>query len=363
MKKICIIVIGVTHHNTMGLVRCLGMAGINVNHLILTDGLKSSYIAYSKYVKNTHFCSDDKTLLDIILSCHDKDDKLYFVIPCTDSAASLLDNNYDLLSSRFVFFNAGCTGKITQFMNKKTQVDCAYKVGLKVPYSYEHKEHEQIPIFPCLIKYKQSISGGKHLEVCKNQQELTLALKKFGNANSILIQEFIQKKFEIVILGLSVNGDVYIPGYIMKHRDFDGGTNYSSVYPVNDSMNDLLEKCKLFVKNTSYEGLFGIEFINNGKDYYFIEINLRNDATTYALAVAGANLPQLYIQSKAGHSHPDHKLFKIRPINAIVEFNDFKHRKEYGVSIRKWIIEFLGSNCKYYFNWKDPKPFFIAPFK
>lgn len=373
MEKACIIVIGITHHNTIGLVRCIGMAGYMVDHLILTEQNNKSFVARSKYVKQTYYCPDEKLILDTLLALHDNDRKMYLVIPCTDTAVSLLDINYELLKKQFVFFNAGTHGAVSHFMNKKIQADYAYKAGLNVPYSIEYNgrkqdlSFQQIEndkcTFPCILKYTQSINGGKRIKVCNNKQELTKALDYFGNDNSVLIQKFIQKKFEIVLLGLSINGNVYIPGYILKHREFNGGTNYSTVLPVDDNLACLIEKCKMFVHSISYEGLFGIEFINNGQDYFFVEINLRTDATTYALAVAGANLPQLYIKSKVDHTQPDNKVFKVRTITSMVEFNDFKHRKEYGISIWKWLREFWKTDCKYYFSLKDPKPFFLAPFK
>ena len=148
----------------------------------------------------------------------------------------------------------------------------------------------------------------------------------------------------------------------MKHRDFNGGTLYSTVKSINSLDSRLVDKCKAMVNAMRYEGLFGIEFIYCNGLYYFIEINLRNDATTYALAVAGVNLPQLYIKAKVdGLELP--KAYDVKELQSIVEFNDFKHRSHFGISTIQWLKQYFSAKCKYYFCWKDPMPFFYAPLK
>ena len=116
------------------------------------------------------------------------------------------------------------------------------------------------------------------------------------------------------------------------------------------------------INEMKYEGLFGIELIVSKGDYYFIEINLRNDATTYALTVAGVNLPAIYVNSFESDSIEMEKA-KVKEIKAIVDYNDLKHRKNNGISYWKWLSQYIHADCKYYWNMKDPLPFFIAPLK
>lgn len=361
--KLKIIVVGVTHHNTLGMVRCLGMAGYKVDWLILTDYKPHSFVSYSKYVRQTILCESDSKLMDILHECgRNFGSDVCMIITCSDNSASVIDQNLTELGAGFCVFNAGTAGRITTYMNKQKQVDVALKAGLTTPFSkiYDGKT-EDIP-YPCLVKYVESINGGKKIGICNDLFELKGTLNEFNENAPVLIQKFIKKEYEIVVLGMAVNGKVTIPGYIRKYREHDGGTNYSSVHPIDDSMNDLIKGCEKMIVEIGYEGLFGIEFIYDGEDYYFIEVNLRNDATTYALAVAGANLPAMYVKEKTeqGAKHP---IGKIKTITAIVEYNDIKHRKEYDISLCTWLSQFAKAKCKYYFRFTDPMPFFAAPLK
>ena len=139
----------------------------------------------------------------------------------------------------------------------------------------------------------------------------------------IQIQQYIKRDKEIVIDGVALpDGNIIIPGYVYKHRDYLGGTTFSTTYPVSALPEEIVCKIKQLVKNIGYEGLFGVELIINKGEYYFEEINLRNDATTYALAVAGVNLPYIYALAKQGFDYQKEANKPIRTINSIVEFRD-----------------------------------------
>ena len=356
MRKI--IVVGVVHHNTLGMVRCLGSARFHIDLILVGhDG----YISKSRYVKRTILATDESEIINILQNNYGNEREKQIVIACTDKASSVLDLNYNKIKDSFLFFNCGDYGKATYCMNKQVQVEIANSVGITTPCSYEYKGELQKTIFPCLLKPVQSINGGKKVVICYDEKELQTGLSSFSKQDVVLVQQFIKKEFEIVVLGCSTDKGVVIPGYIMKHRDFDGGTLFSTVCPIEELPSEFVEKCKRMIEAMKYSGLFGIEFIKSNNQYYFIEANLRNDATTYALAVAGANLPEYYVNS---FFKEDNKIPHVaKRIDAIVEFNDYKHRKDYNVGLCSWLKQYFSSKCKYYWNCKDPIPFFFAPFK
>lgn len=357
-----IIVIGITHHNTLGMVRCLGRAGFNVDYLIMTDGKINSFVSRSRYVKKTLSIEGDDNLLEVLLGMKREAGGNYVILPCTDGAAHVLDINYEALKDRFYFFNAGEDGLLTKYMNKRVQTVFAEKAGLTVPWSIELANVGHELAYPCILKPVRSINGGKQIVICENEKEFTQGKYAFEEGVEVLVQEFVKKDSEIVVLGVSTLDGICIPGYILKHREHDGGTTYSSVFDTSSLPANVMNGCKKLVSSMHYTGLFGIEFLICRDRYYFVEINLRNDATTYALAVAGVNLPQLFINSLVGSG--EYKANgSIRRITSIVEYNDFKHRHESGVSLLLWLKQFLDSECKYYFNRLDPLPFFYAPFK
>lgn len=355
-----IVVIGSAHHNTLGMIRCLGMAGYLVDLVLI--GESKSFLFRSRYVNKYNALNELGELQELLETNYKKDTGRIVVISCTDAVASYLDIRYDELKKKFIFFNSGIAGQVTANMDKDYQTDLAKKMGIKIPQTYVYRGTIENTTFPCLLKPLQSSIGGKHVVVCKNEDELVNGLASFENTTDVLVQQFIKKEHEIVMLGLSVDGNVAIPGYILKHRDFDGGTLYSTVKPIETLSGSLVEKCKNMIGKMNYDGLFGIELIYNEGFYYFIEVNLRNDATTYALAKAGVNLPDLYIRSKT-ENLPIPDTLMVKEIRSIVEFNDFKHRKDFGISIFQWIKEYLSASCKYYLDLHDLKPFFFAPFK
>lgn len=356
-----IIIIGVTHHNTLGMVRCVGQMGRKVDLLILTEQPCRSFVSASRYVNKTIFLQSDDEILDVLINFKSSDGAKSIVISCTDSSAHTLDMSYDFLKEKFEFFNAGANGRISHFMDKQIQVEIAKKVGLTVPQSIKYEGEIGRVKYPCIIKPLKSISGGKKIIVCDEEVALKAGLVSF-EGTELIIQEFIKKDSEIVVLGISTHKGIYIPGYIKKHRECDGGTTYSTVYDSSSLPDTVVNGCRSIVEESNYIGLFGIEFVIYNDNYYFIEINLRNDATTYALAVAGVNLLDYYLRvlydEKFTVDCP-----KFSCINAIVEYNDFKHRHDYGISYLTWIKQYLKSKCKYYYSVSDLFPFLIAPFK
>ena len=347
-------IIGTNHHNTLSMVRCFGEEGRKVNLFIYGDN--HSFIASSKYVDNvSYYATASDAVAAIPLDSSNKP----LVIACSDEVASLMDLQYDVLRQGCHFFNAGETGRVTAFMDKQKQLHLAKECGFQAPSSIDVLPKDVVCTevnFPCFIKPKASIYGGKNIAICQNEEELKTALKKYNPQYNILVQDFIQKDYEIVVLGASFGEKILVPGFIQKHREERGGTTYSTVRSIIELDQRLVEACRQLIKKIGYQGLWGIECIKQGDKYYFLELNMRNDATTYAMKVAGVNLPFLYMQllEKINSSIV---LNPVRTINSMVEFNDFNFVLKGKVGLFRWISEYKRCKCKYYFSDEDPKPF------
>jgi predicted ATP-grasp superfamily ATP-dependent carboligase len=346
-------ILGASHHNTYSILKCFGEAGIKANLAIY--GCTRSYIGSSKYANSVSYFQSAENLLAWLLQ-KELDKSKDVIISCTDEIAHLLDESYDSFKNRCRFFNAAQKGQITHWMNKFVQVEGAKECGFDAPQTLL----VELPItkdvsfntFPCIVKPLESIDGGKQIAICKSQNELNSALSDFHCSN-VLVQEFVRKDYEIVILGLTVDGETTIPGYIKKHRDLTGGTTYSTVYSSESLLPSLIFASKKLVAKINYSGLWGIEcIVRNGK-YFFVEINLRNDATTYSLAVAGANLPMEYVRLATVESAKLNQQWKIANIDSMVELNDFVHVLKRNVSLTKWVREYRNSKCKYCLSRKD----------
>lgn len=349
-----IVIIGASHHNTLSVVRCVGEV-LGLVDLVLIGCVKS-FVAKSKYVRSATFLKDSKDLYQ--WAKKNKDQTNSIVISCADGVSQVFDVHYEELRPFYNFFNAGADGIITSFMNKQKQVELANQVGFVTPVSACYTRLDNVnnfAAFPCIVKPLQSYVGGKHIWHCNNTKELQDVLQSVPNGVMVQVQELINNKHEIVLPGLITKNDFIVPGYILKHREFLGGTTYSSVKKHNHQTQQLVSLSKAMLRKIGYEGLFGIEAMYNGKEYVFIELNLRNDATCYSLAVAGINLPVMYINSVVGGKIE----FKgISEITSMVENKDFSHVIRRNIGFIQWIKEMKGANCKFLYNKNDKKPMF-----
>lgn len=355
MNNTNVIIIGTTHHNTYSMVRCFGEYGIKP--ILIICGDDASYVLKSTLVKESYSLSSESKAIDFLHS-HKEQFNGSVIISCTDTISSLLDRDYDSLSLSYHFFNCGKQGSVTLCMNKLLQAQKAELSGFCVPKSIEGYAHSLNDIkisYPRIIKPVESIHGGKRISICNDEESYTRELKAFDAGDKVLVQSLVEKDYEIVIVGLSIGDEVVIPGYIEKHRDTKGGTTYSSVRKISRIPEGIVNACKVLSRTINYEGLWGIELIKRGSDFFFIEMNLRNDATTYAMAVAGANLPMMYYDYHNGKTLdilPD-----ISEITSMVEFPDFIHVLKGEVGLIKWYKQLKGCDCRYFYCENDKLPY------
>lgn len=352
-----IVIIGTSHHNTLSMVRSFGITGNKVD--LILYGCKSSFVAASNMIDRCFYAPAPEDAYELLLSHYDGEYQKPIVISCTDEIEAIIDANYDILSPVFDCFNAGESGRVSKYMDKSVQVELAVASGFKTPVTYSSLESLNIDSFteyPYLIKPLESKNGGKRIAVCNNRKELREAIIEFGRI-PFLVQQFIQKDKEYVIVGLTVGGVSYIPACIEKHRETCGATTYSSVHSIDYIPDRLVRSTESMLKTIGYEGLWGIELINQGEDYFFIELNLRNDATTYSVAVAGANLPFYYAMLKSGERIDTS--FSVRTINSMVENRDFQFVLTRRISLRQWLSQYRTSECKFIRHKGDNKPFII----
>ena len=357
-----IIVIGVTHHNTLTMVRCLGMAGYGVNLYIYGD--KDSYIRYSKYVTEYTCVDKCKDVFNILLKNTLSSKFKQTVISCCDEVSHFFDIYYEELKTYYNFFNAGEKGRITYYMDKQVQVNLAQDCNIIIPKSsVKEIGVATIPFdtYPCICKPLSSIEGLKtQICICNDQVSLDKELNSFGEKMRVQVQEFVKREYEMVVVGLAINGEVFIPGFIKKNRDRKGGTTYATIYPISQLPNEVTESVKKFITHTHYEGLFGMELIYSKGKYYFVETNLRNDATTYAFGVAGVNLVLAYVMAKNGEEYHKEILKNLRQINSMVELNDFTHVMKFKLGLFRWIKERNACESLYFYNKNDMKPYHVA---
>jgi len=360
MKERKYIVLGGEHYNPLGLVRSLGIAGIKPIAIIKKAdyGLTSK----SKYISKLHLVETNEDGLELLLKEYGNESSKPFVFTSDDQMTSILDNNYNKLKDKFVFYNAGEQGRISKYMKKDEIMKLATECGLKVAKSWKVK-NKKIPIdimYPVLTKALISTKDNWKADsyICNNEKELKEALNKI-KAEEILIQEYITKKNELCYDGYSCDKGKKVLYAISSDYLYVKEGAYSNYMLVsNNHHSELEEKLDEMFKKIGFEGIFSVEFLVDKNDnYYFLEINFRNSTWSWASTVAGMNLPVLWSSSMLNKKEFKTAYKKFKPFKAMVEMLDFNDRvRTKQVNIFKWILEFLSCKVKYYWFYKDLKP-------
>ena len=314
------IVIGGIHHNTLGIIRGLGIKGICPDAYIITKTGSAGSVK-SKYINKTIIFEDEqKMLVHLLATASSYKDKVV-LYAAGDAVSAIIDKNYDRLKDTYVFFNA--SGTLHEWMNKEKMSSLAASLGMNVPQHFVHKVGETLPDnidFPCITKAISSIEGDKSdTTICQNRDELENFLSTPNLCPLIQIEKFIKKELEFQFIGVSLNGGetIVIPGH--SHIDRPNGiqNTYFFNYIANDeTFADTLEKAKAFIKATGYSGHFSVEFLRgvDGRDY-FLEMNFRNDGNAICVIDSGFNIPYIwYLWATGGDYMSEIKNSTFKPV-------------------------------------------------
>lgn len=365
MNGIEVIVIGVDHFNTLGIIRSLGEIGIKPIAVILSEKKHRVWTLKSKYLNRELSCvisSDDfaNVLTRIGKTFKDK----AYLIPSCDTAVKLLDDNRDSIDNYFILPSIyGGNERISKCLDKAFVAKKAEDAGFLVPVTMSlfADDNSQIKIaknrfagmYPLIVKEDSSAAGKNHTRIIETEADLDEALRKCGS-DYVMLQQFIIKDEELGIQGVGFGPDTpIIPGTIHKIRtslDSMGSTTYARL--TNDVDIDLKKKCEVLIQSLQYSGIFDIEVLRQGRDYYFIECNFRNGAYGYAYTRMGFNLPEIWLLKKIPNQA------KKTSIHLINGFNDIKHIKGGNVGTLTWIRELLNADVKLTVQLRDFAPFF-----
>lgn len=301
-----VIVIGPDHHNTLGVVESLGMAGISPFVIITTRKKPSKcFVLRSKYCQDKSFTASYSNLIDLLYANFKENSReKYVVITTNDQTAALLDNNYTELSQFLLLPGTDKQGELEYWMDKLHMINLAKTVGMNVPETITVKRGEMVDdfVFPCITKSVSTLKGGKiNIKICKDLESLNRFLSKQTQYDEIQVQRFIDKDFEFQFIGCSINNgeEIIIPGRTHIDRPNGYDNNFHKLFIQNDSSFDkVLSQTKNFIRQTRYSGLFSVEFLRdkNGVDF-FLEMNFRNDGGAICVTASGTNLPYLWYLS------------------------------------------------------------------
>lgn len=351
------IILGDSFNNTLGLIRSLGEGHIRQT-LILVGENDRLYLTKSRYLKHASIyqIKHIEESLPILHSLRNESQSNRQALICTnDAAVTFIDKHEELLSKDFT---TPMNGKhLSQYMNKAEQCKLAQECGFDVPGSMTYRLGENFPTdikYPVLIKPLYSTQGEKSdIHICSTTQELEEALRQHSRCQEFIIQEFIEKEYEINIIGISTDWGVLAPGGIQKIRHYPtiySPCSFGLYRPLQDFSLDTspIEK---FMDRVGYRGPFSVELLHKQDKNYFMEVNFRHDGLAYTATAAGINLPAIYMQFNGLPSE-----YKIKSTYMMDLSIDFCHVKDKTLPLKTWLKDFQRTTCQLNFNKKDSAP-------
>ena len=324
------VVAGHDHQNTLGVIRSLGEDGIRVIAVFLSDDDVCS-AAYSKYI-DAFFVVRPNELISTLHSLGKQLGGQVPLIPCGDDTAAPIAQAYECLKELYILPKAKDGSNMLRLMNKMDMLDAARAAGLTVPawvclerqdFADTEKLCEHLQ-FPCILKPVGLISGSVfRFIILQSMEELRDAMAYMnGNCTSVIIQEYVHKTSEFGVNGCRLHGSgKSVFGGIIEKKRFSkssmGSTTAGTILPDTHGLCDAVQR---FVEYIDYRGIFDVEFIFDGKTFYFVEMNFRNGGYGYAYTRAGRNFPAIWAREACGEdvnaylNHPAKKYFSLTKV-------------------------------------------------
>lgn len=349
--------------NALGVIRSIAEGGIEPILIYLEDESRLPCLIKSRWLTVVHKVQSYEEAIDLLIREYANEELLPFVYTCDDSVESIVDNRYEELKNKFYFFNAGEKDRINKLMNKHEICMVAEKCGCRIP-KQEVVDTGVLPKtlrYPVITKVLMSIMGAwkGDVYICQNEEELKEAYTKILSPK-LLLQEYIHKKNELAVQGLSIDGgrEVYIPYAISFFRASDEGYgHYMYCKPLTDEK--LITQLKAIIKECHYTGCFEIEFLIDQEDkLWFLEVNFRYSFWNYAVTFGGVNFPLIWAQSVLDNHIEEPAVETLNPyFTALNEPGDFGQsvaRKR--ISFWKWIKDVHNADMLYFWHPKDKMP-------
>lgn len=352
-QRIRVIIVGDSFNNTLGLIRSLGQAYFDVRLILV--GNDRLFLSKSRYIHSGNYYRVDSLeeclpiIMQLIIDSHNS-----VILASNDKAAEFIDDNESVLSPLCLTPMRG--GTLKRYLNKDTQCELAVECGFDIPRTiiYDKNESSDIPFpFPVLLKPLNSNNGEKSdIHICHSPKRLKEALEEESKCQKFVLQEYIDKDFELNVIGFSWDGDVAVAGGIKKIRHYPtiySPCSFGRFIPQN-SINISLNAIREFISRIGYNGPFSVEFLVKNGRYYFLEFNLRNDGLAYTATAASVNLCEMMNGTLSGNLPSAHSILMMDLST------DFCHVKDGNITRRAWINDFIHTKCQLNFNWKDPMP-------
>ena len=359
------IVFALEHYNPLNMIRALGEKGINPVYI----SVKRRYevATKSKYISELHRVNTVEEGFNLLMEKygHIAEDtgKKPYILFSDDKSIGFFDLHYDGWKDKFITYNAGCRGRINEFMDKYNIQLLAKKHGFNVLDSYVVGKNDKLPEnlwYPVITKDISPNSGSwkGDVYICQDAGELRKAIGKI-ESSLIMIQHFVDKQNEMALEGYCINHgrDIQIITQ-MKWKYLIQGY-YSPYHDVTMfSHKEMEANLQAMFEEIGFEGVFEVEFlIDKDGTLYFMEINFRASAWNPTCKFAGMPLPYLWIKGmENGYiDSSDRKMFE--PFTSMSEVIDYAKRVDGGIcTLAEWLRDFKEAKCLYIYDKEDRGP-------
>lgn len=361
------IVVGDWHFNSLGLIRSLGEEGIPCYFINLSNG---GYAEDSKYTIKTVRASEEKPVVEAIISIAETLSEPPLLFPSSDLSALYIDRNRAVLDNHCIC--PGANGDIERIMDKSVMCEAAKNAGFNIPDGATVELDENGKGFiknfklPFLIKPLLSVEGKKaDIVVCRTGDDIEKAIDFLYSPDSVyshvLIQEFVEGEKNLMVdySGCKVPGKKAIMfGQLEKIREYpaDRGSTSFSVIKKDITYIDV-DTVDRFLESIGFDGIFDLDIKVVDGVPYFIEINLRNGASSYAFTAGGFNMAVAWYRAKLGLDEPK---VCFEDVYMMSERDDLNNVIDKNISIFKWLSDVRKTDVMMIFNRKDPAPFTAA---
>lgn len=367
--------------NALGVVRCLGQRGIRVRTIQRRRDEMPSLSRFSSpiFIERTVTQSE---YLEALVAAAKQDGDKPVLIPTGDVDIKFMSDNREVLREhfRFILSDAATLGAL---LNKDEFYDLASRMNLAVPKTYSAATIEQVQeisrhiAFPCVIKPRYSPAwqnrriaralGYMKVLECSSPREL---LSCYGSldmeARDVVIQEMIpggEDNLQDVYVYLGPNGSSAGTFCLQKLRTAPiagrgGGTLVQSTHNT-----EIAAIGFSFVQAIGYRGPAAVCFKQHAETGQFmvIEVNARLSLHHSLAAHCGIDYVYILYRDSIGAFEAKPKFVYPAGVKWIAALGDSRvfrdYRKEYGLSIRRWVLSYRGRKTFADWSWRDPWPF------
>ncbi len=285
----------------------------------------------SKFIKFTTVpaLESDETFLGVINSFYEEhkgEDKVFFILGCTDDYANLVSRNAEKLRPRFIVPYSSMDIMDT-FVSKEKFYDYCEKHGILYPKTkivYPASDLSCLSedslgfLYPIIVKPSNSVVYWKHpfdgmnkvyvADTRERAEEIIKTIFASGYDDSIVLQDMIPgDDSKMYVLTAYCGKDKKVKMMCLGHVLLEehtpkGRGNHAAIITKYDR--DLCEGFRDFLEEIGYVGFanFDIKYDERDGTYRAFEINLRQGRSNFYVTAAGENIARYLYEDYVNNS-------------------------------------------------------------